>query len=213
MSYPDYSRAERMADAIVHVAGITLALAGTVALFGLSGLPLDGGQLMAVGVYAAALVLMLTVSGLYHMTAHTPARPILRRLDHAAIYVKIAGTFTPLGVMLGTVFGYVIIGVVWLLALLGAVTKLMTRPGGMTTGWLPYMALGWAGVLLFIPLWAVLPGASLALILAGGLTYSAGIVFYCWDSLKFANAIWHLFTLVASAFFFFAIVNGLAGTA
>jgi hemolysin III len=210
MSYPNYSRAERLADGAVHIAGVLTAITGVAVLFAMWALRMDGVTLASTIVYSGALLLMLGASAAYHLYAHTPARPILRRLDHAAIYVKIAGTFTPLSVLLGTAFGYVILALVWVLALFGAVTKIRAKPGQMTTGWLPYVALGWIGLALFIPLSAVLPGQSLALLLAGGLLYTGGVVFYAWDSLRFANAIWHVFVAVASGCFFMGIATALA---
>src|SRR6056297_2268314 len=164
LSYPDYSRAERIADGVVHIVGIGAAIVGVAMLFALWAFQMDGPTLAATILYCAALIVMLTASAAYHMGAHTAARPILRRLDHAAIYVKIAGTFTPLGVLLGTAFGYAVVAIVWICALIGAGTKLMTAPGKMTTGWIPYVALGWAGLALLVPLIPVLPGLSLAMI-------------------------------------------------
>jgi len=208
--YPIYSRAERLADGAVHVAGFIAAVTGVAVLFAMWALEMDGVTLASTIVYSVALLLMLGASAAYHLYAYTPARPFLRRLDHAAIYVKIAGTFTPLAAFLGTAFGYVILGLVWGLALLGAATKIMAKRGQMTSGWLPYVALGWIGLLLFVPLMAVLPTTSLALLLAGGLTYTVGVIFYAWDSLRFANAIWHGFVAVASACFFMGIATALS---
>jgi hemolysin III len=208
--YPIYSRAERLADGVVHVAGFIAAVTGVSVLFAMWALDMDGVTLVSTIVYSVALLLMLGASAAYHLYAYTPARPVLRRLDHAAIYVKIAGTFTPLSVFLGTAFGYVILAVVWVLAIFGAATKIMAKRGQMTTGWLPYVALGWVGVALFVPLMAVLPVTSLALMLAGGLTYTAGVIFYAWDSLRFANAIWHGFVAVASGCFFMGIATALS---
>ena len=210
MSYPDYSRAERIADGVVHIVGIGAAIVGVAVLFALWAFQMDGPTLAATILYCAALIVMLTASAAYHIAAHTAARPILRRLDHAAIYVKIAGTFTPLGVLLGTAFGYVVLLVVWIFALVGAGTKLMAARGQMTTGWLPYVALGWAGLALFIPLVPILPGLSLGLIALGGLLYTGGVVFYCWEGLRFSNAIWHVFIVVASACFFIGIGAAIA---
>lgn len=210
--YPAYSRAERIADGIVHVLGLGAALTGVAVLYGMMARQLGWATLTATGIYAGALLLMLAASGCYHLLAHTPARPMLRRIDHAAIYIKIAGTMTPLGVLLGTGFGYVVLGLVWTLALLGATTKLMAAPGRMTTGWLPYLALGWLGVLLVVPLSGILSTLSLSLMLAGGLLYSIGIVFYRWESLRYTNAIWHGFVLLASAAFFAGISIALAQT-
>jgi len=212
MSYPNYSRAERIADGAVHVLGLGAALTGVAVLFAMTADRLGGGALTATGIYAGALILMLGASGAYHMLAHTSARPILRRIDHAAIYVKIAGTFTPLGVLLGTGFAYSVLALVWAFALIGARAKLMCKPGQMTTGWLPYFILGWAGVLLVVPLSGVVSGQSLALMGAGGLLYSAGILFYAWEDLRYANAIWHVFVLLASGAFLGGIGTALAQT-
>ncbi|QGX99175.1 hemolysin III [Roseovarius faecimaris] len=210
MSYPQYSKAERIADGVVHVFGIGAALTGVWVLFAILDQKLAGGTYTAVAVYAGALVLMLSASGAYHILAHTSARPILRRIDHAAIYVKIAGTFTPLTVMLGSGFAYVLLALVWLLALIGASAKLMARRGEMGTAWLPYFLLGAAGVLLFVPLAGVVSLLSLVLMGLGGLLYTVGILFYCWEKLPYANAIWHVFVLAASASFFLGITTALA---
>ncbi len=210
MSYPVYTRAERVADVAIHVLGVTAALVGVILIF--LNLPetLTRPAYLATCIYAAALLTMLTASAVYHIAAYTPARPILRRIDHAAIYFKIAGTFTPLAVILNSTFGYMVLTCVWALALFGAVGKLMAAPGKMTTGWLPYVALGWIGVALFVPLATVLPVYSLSLVMAGGLLYTAGVVFYSWEGLRFANAIWHGFVLVASGCVFFAVSTALA---
>lgn len=210
MSYPVYTPAERLADGVVHIAGLVVALAGVAAVYSLWMVKLDGVTFLAVTVYSLSLLAMLGTSAAYHIFAHTSLRPILRRLDHAAIYVKIAGTFTPLGILLGSAFGYAVLAGVWVCACLGAASKLRMPRGAMTTGWLPYVALGWAGVVVILPLSGVLPGTSLALIIAGGLLYTTGVIFYAWESLRFANAIWHLFVALASACFFIGINTAVA---
>ena len=210
MSYPTYTRAERIADGAVHVLGVTAAIIGVAAIFHTMSHKMSGTTFVATCIYAVALITMLSASAIYHIAAYTPARPILRRIDHAAIYFKIAGTFTPLSVVLNTTFGYVVLGFVWALAIAGAVTKLMAARGQMTTGWLPYVALGWVGVALFVPLVAILPTSSLIMVMAGGLLYTAGVVFYIWEDLRFANAIWHGFVLIASACLFFGVSTALA---
>lgn len=205
MSYPNYTRHERIADGAVHILGIGAALIGVVFLVVLVAQGLAWGRYTAVLIYAVALVLMLTASGAYHLLADTTWRPLLRRIDHAAIFVKIAGTITPFGVMLGTGFGYVVLLSVWVLALYGAAVKLMAQPGQMSTGWLPQFLLAAAGVVLIVPLSGMLPQPSLILLILGGALYTAGIGFYCWDGLRYANAIWHVFVLLATASFFFGI--------
>ncbi|MEO1138534.1 MAG: hemolysin III family protein [Pseudomonadota bacterium] len=213
MSYPNYTRAERVADGVVHILGVGAALAGIVVLFAYGSGRMNAGTFTASIVYAIAMILMLGASAAYHMAAHTSARPLLRRIDHAAIYVKIAGTLTPLGVLLGTITGYVVLAVIWLFALLGARSKLRAARGKMSTGWLPQVALGWLGLGLIIPLWPNLPPESLNLILAGGVIYTGAVVFYCWENLKYCNAIWHACVLAATACCFLGISGALAGPA
>lgn len=207
MPYPAFTRAERIADAVVHVFGIGGSVLAVAALFVVTHGTLGAGTLAATIVYSVTLIAMLTASGLYHMAAHTRLRPILRRIDHAAIYFKIAGTFTPLAVILGTASGYLILAVVWLIALAGAARKLMARRGRIPTSALPYVALGWVGVMFLFPLTKIAPGPALALIAAGGLTYTAGVLFYNWQGLRYATAIWHGFVLVATGCFFGAIAT------
>lgn len=205
MSYPAYTRAERVADGIVHVVGVTAAVCGVAILFALIADHLPWSTFWAVVVYALALLTMLCASAAYHMAAHTRARPLLRRIDHAAIYVKIAGTLTPLGALLGTMLGYVMLGLIWLLALAGVLFKLRAAPGRMGTEWLPQVALGWLGLVLLVPLWPSLPQESVVLILSGGVIYTGAVVFYCWESLRYSNAIWHACVLAATACCFLGI--------
>ena len=211
-SYPSYTRPERIADGAVHVLGVLAAAIGVAMLLMYTFDQIGWGAFAAISVYCAALLMMLCASAAYHILADTSARPVLRRLDHAAIYVKIAGTFTPLAVFLGTAFGYAILALVWGLALLGARAKLRMARGKMTTGWWPYLALGGLGVMLCVPLAELLPWLSTQLIILGGALYTIGIVFYAWEKVRYANAIWHGFVLVASGCFFLGISHAVAAT-
>lgn len=210
MSYPDYTRAERIADAVIHVIGVTGAVIGVGVIFWLFADRMAWPTFLGTTVYAIALVMMLTASAAYHMGAHTAARPILRRIDHAAIYVKIAATFTPLAILLNSKFGYVVLSLVWALALTGAINKLMAERGKMTTSWLPQVALAWIGVALMVPLLSHLPTVSVWYIVVGGLTYTGAVIFYCWENLRFSNAIWHAFVLLATGCLFMGISTALA---
>ncbi len=210
MSYPVYTRAERIADVAIHVLGVVAALLGVFLIFRNMSGQMAAATFVATCIYSVALVTMLTASAIYHIAAYTPARPILRRIDQAAIYFKIAGTFTPLSVVLNTTFGYAVLTCVWALALMGATSKLRAAPGRMTTGSLPYIALGWIGIAIFVPLIEKLPFYSVGLVFAGGLTYTAGVIFYNWEGLRYSIAIWHGFVLVASTCLFFAVSTALA---
>ncbi|MGK7754099.1 MULTISPECIES: PAQR family membrane homeostasis protein TrhA [unclassified Roseovarius] len=212
MSYPSYTRAERIADAAVHVLGVGSAFVAVAFLIFANAGQLSPGAMTAAVVYGIAMILMLSASAAYHLAAHTSLRPLLRRIDHAAIYVKIAGTITPLAVLLNTPFAYTVLTLVWFLALSGAVRKLLAARGKMSTHWLPQVALGWLGLIIIVPLWPSLPANSLTLIFAGGIIYSGAVVFYCWDTLKFSNAIWHACVLIATACCFFGIFGAMAHT-
>ncbi|TNC74643.1 PAQR family membrane homeostasis protein TrhA [Rubellimicrobium roseum] len=207
-SYPAYARSERIADGVIHALGVAFALTGATMLTMQAASHADGARAVAVAVYGAALAGTFVASAFYHMTPWEGLRPTLRRIDHAAIYLKIAGTFTPLAVLEGSAFSWAVLGLVWALALLGAFAKLLfwREPGRW--GFALYLALGWLGVLLLWPLAATLPPPALLLTAAGGLLYTFGVIFFAWDSLKFSNAIWHAFVLLASGCFFAAIAMG-----
>jgi hemolysin III len=204
--YPAYPRSARIADGTIHALGAVLALTGTTLLIVFAALTAkQGTQIAAVAIYGGALTLSLIVSGLYHFTPWERTRAPLRRMDHAAIYLKIAGTYTPIVVLIGSAFSYVVLAVVWALALAGAVSKLAfwQRPGRF--GPVLYLLLGWLSLLLIWPLIQTLPVAASVLCLIGGVLYSAGVIFFNWDRFSFAMPIWHGFVLAASGCFFAAI--------
>ncbi|MBU2359867.1 MAG: hemolysin III family protein [Alphaproteobacteria bacterium] len=209
-AYPDYARSERIADGTLHALGVAFALAGAVALLGWAARSVDAGQLTALTVYGVALVATFTASALYHMSPWKRLRPTLRRIDHAAIYLKIAGTFTPLAVMIGTGFAYGVLALVWAMALWGMTHKLFFWRVPGRFGPALYLIMGWLGVLLIPAIATLLPAHALALLAAGGLLYTAGVIFFSWESLKFSNAIWHGFVLAASVCFFSGIFMGAA---
>lgn len=211
--YPAYGRAERIADGVMHALGVTFALTGAVLLITYAALSASGGQIAAVSVYATALIATFIASACYHLTPWERLRPMLRRVDHAAIFLKIAGTYTPFVVLIHSAFAYAILAVVWSLALGGALLRLLKRGKlGRIETW-TYLLLGWLSLLLAWPMIQTLPLPATALVLAGGLLYTLGVVFFRWESLRFSNAIWHGFVLAASACFFAAISLGIfAGT-
>lgn len=202
MAYP-YSKAETLADGAVHVAGLVLAVPAVVILMGQAAQ--NGTAQAPAALYAGCMVFAFLASAVYHLSPQESPRPILNRIDHAAIYFKIAGTYTPLVMVIGSGFAYGILGIVWALAVLGAVAKLwFWRTDGRGSLTL-YLLMGWLSVLLIWPMWQKLPGLALSLIVAGGLIYSAGTFVYAHKGMRFQNAIWHSFVLLASACFFAAI--------
>ncbi len=203
-AYPTFTRAERIADGAVHALGVVFAVCATVAVVWLS-VPAGAATVTAAAVYGTALTACLAASAFYHMTPWTHLRPTLRKIDHACIYLKIAGTYTPLVVILGTGLAYGLLGIVWALALIGFVAKVVfwRTPGRF--GPLLYVAMGWMCVLIIAPLAQSVPTSAIWLIVIGGLTYSLGVVFYSAENLRFSMAIWHAFVLAASICFFVAI--------
>ncbi|MBU2486716.1 MAG: hemolysin III family protein [Alphaproteobacteria bacterium] len=200
--YPTYTRSERVADGSMHAIGVTGAVLGAIMLLVWSVPDASPWEVTAIAVYAATLIGTFTASAFYHMTPWESLRPTLRRIDHAAIYLKIAGTYTPLVVMIGSGLAYVVLGIVWALAVIGMVLKLVfwSTPGQF--GPALYLIMGWMSVVLVWSSWEALP---LGYILAGGLLYTVGVVFHAAKNMKFANAIWHGFVVAASACFFVAI--------
>ena len=209
MPYP-YSAKETLADASVHALGLVGATAaGTLLIFYVAHTQ-DSTQIAATSVYTGLLIFALLASAAYHMLPWDRWRPMFHRIDHAAIYLKIAGTYTPLVVLIGSAFAYGVLAVIWTVAVLGAVAKLSFWATD-SRGSLPlYLVLGWASVLLIWPMWQTLPGAAVALIAAGGLLYTVGTVFYAMKALRFQNAIWHGFVLAASTCFFCAVSVGVS---
>ncbi len=202
--YPVFSRPERIADGIVHALGLTLAVTGAIVLLILTSGQAPGTR-TAAAVYAAALVATFLASAAYHMTPWERIRPTLRRIDHAAIYLKIAGTYTPLVMVLGSGFAYAVLVIVWGLAIIGAAMKIAFWKVPGRFGPVLYLIMGWLAVTLIWPMALTLPGAALWLIVAGGLLYSAGVPFYATEKMRFSNAVWHGFVVAASACFFGAI--------
>jgi hemolysin III len=220
MSLPDqhprltkrpFSTEELLADGIVH----TLALlAGVIAFSMLLGYVLqraEFGLFAALAVYAAGYFLMFGFSLAYNMTPPSALKWLLRRFDHSAIYVMIAGTYTAIVVQFDQPLWAWALGItVWFGAVLGVVVKVVLPGRYDRLSVVAYIALGWVGVLAIGPASASLPAVSLGLIVAGGLTYVAGVAFYKWHALRFHNAIWHLFVAIAAGLHFAAVALAVA---
>lgn len=203
--YPTYARSERIADGTMHAIGVLGAVTGAVVLIVWSSGNATGGQIAAISVYGATLIATFIASAFYHMSPWESIRPTLRRFDHAAIYLKIAGTYTPLVVMIGSGFAYLVLGIVWGLAVIGMVLKLFfwRTPGRF--GPVLYLVMGWLSLALIWSLWPIVPLSAMILMAVGGLLYTAGVPFYASETMKFSIAIWHGFVVAASACFFAAI--------
>lgn len=194
-----HSRAELIADGVVHAVGILLAVAAGSALLSLSAFYTASGEYAAAIVFVAALLTVLSVSLAYNLWPVSPAKWVLRRFDHAGIYLLIAATYTPFLVQLEdrTTAAWMT-AVVWSAAVAGMAIKLFL-PGRLDRLALVfYLAMGWSGVAIVGPLVATLPAATLWLLLAGGIVYSCGVIFYAWQRLRFQSAVWHGFVVTGA---------------
>jgi hemolysin III len=199
-----YSRAEYISDAAVHVAGLSLALVAVPALLVTAALARgDAPALVGTSVYGVALILMLACSALYNMVRRPDWSWLLRRLDHSAIYMKIAGTFTPFTLMSGQ--GMALTIGLWGAAALGIALKVADPQRFRWPGLALYLAMGWGGVALGASMFVTLPTPAITLIVIGGLLYTLGVVFHLWARLPFHNTIWHVFVLAASAAYYGAV--------
>ncbi len=194
-----YSHGELIADAFVHaVAIIAGAIAFSVMFVRIDVLsrPSDG---VAAAIYAASFFMLFGFSCAYNMAPPSPLKWLLRRFDHASIYLLIAGTYTAaLSQMDDRVWGWTLIAIVWGAAIIGIALKL-ALPGRYDRASLVlYLAMGWVGVVAVKPLLAALPTPTMILIGVGGALYTIGVAFYRWHSLKYQNAIWHAFVAVAA---------------
>ena len=210
-----HTRAEQIADAAIHLVGVVSALFAVPVLVTLAAAWRGDGPLVtAVAIYGVSLIAMLGFSASYNL-AHfrlTPGRALdwLRRLDHAAIYVKIAGTYTPYGVIAGGPAGkWLLIGV-WSGAALGFIGKLVAPHRWQRVSLAFYLALGWAFVLALEPISRSITRATFVLVAIGGTLYTVGVIFHLWQRLPFQNAIWHLFVLVATFVFYAALLVEIA---
>ncbi|MBE0566129.1 MAG: hemolysin III family protein [Krumholzibacteria bacterium] len=195
-AHDDFPRGEEIAHAITHGIGVLGSAAALVAMVVLA--VARGSALLVVGVsvFGASMVILYTASTLYHALTAQRAKQVFKLLDHGAIYLLIAGTYTPfLLVVLGGPWGWSMFGVVWGLALLGIVYEVVLRRPWKWVSLASYLALGWLLVVVTKPLVAALPPGALLLLGAGGAAYTGGAVFYAWRGFPYHHAVWHLCVL------------------
>jgi hemolysin III len=186
-------------NSITHLVGAALALAGLVVLVVFAALKGDVWKVTSFSIYGASLFLLYTLSTLYH-SLRGRAKQIFMKLDHVAIYLLIAGTYTPLTlVTLRGTWGWTLFGIVWGLAISGIVVDVLHRQGARRMQMVIYLLMGWLIVVALYPLVKVMPMGGLVLLVLGGLFYTGGIVFFALDKrIKHAHGIWHLFVLAGS---------------
>ncbi|SCC95059.1 Hemolysin-3 [Thiomonas sp. X19] len=211
-SIPAVSRAqtlgEEIANSLSHGLGLALAIAALPILVVHSTEQGSAATLAGDITFGSSAILLYLVSTLYHALPHQRVKSVLQVVDHVAIYLFIAGTYTPftLGVLHGT-WGWTLFGLIWALALAGLFFKIMggTRYPRLST--FLYLAMGWVVLIAIRPLWLHMPTPGLALLLAGGVSYTLGVVFFVLDDkVPYTHFVWHLFVLAGTVFHFFAVL-------
>jgi hemolysin III len=206
----NYTRAETIADAVVHIVGIALAIGGAAALIVIAVHHADVSQFAAVTIYLAGLMAMIGFSAAYNLWPLTPVKWWLRRLDHSAIYLLIAATYTAFVLPIGGAAATAILIVQWVAASVGIALKIVWPGRFDRLSIALYLIMGWSGLFVIGPVAAALAPVTLALIVAGGVLYSVGVIFHVWRSLRFQNAIWHGFVLAAALCHYGAVVTSVA---
>ena len=201
------SLGEEIANSVSHGMGFLAVLAVTPVLV-LSAIPHGVASIVGVSIFAATMALLYLASTLYHAIPHSRAKRMFRVIDHAAIFLLIAGTYTPftLGILRGA-WGWALFGTVWGLALAGVIFKVV---GGLRFPRLStaiYVAMGWLIVVAIQPLWESIPHAGLAWLAAGGLAYTGGVAFYAMKRVPYAHFVWHLCVLSGTACHVFAVIG------
>lgn len=204
----EQSHTEEIANGVSHAIGLIAALVGTPFLIMDAAQHGDPRFLVGASVFALTMIVLYLTSTLYHTLPKGETKRVFRIIEHSAIFLLIAGTYTPftLGVLRG-LWGWTLFAIVWSLAVAGVTLKALNRVSHpiLSTGL--YLVMGWVIVIAFDPLVTLVPPAGLLWLLAGGLFYTAGVVFYAMDSrLKYGHLIWHLFVIAGSACHYFAVL-------
>jgi hemolysin III len=208
---PLESRSERRVDAMVHVVGVTLGLAACVTLAIVAWPGAGPAVLVSLAVYGTGLLAMLGCSALSNIAGHGRPEALWHRLDHAAIFVMIAGTYTPFAaIAIGGAWGTGLLVFVWTVAAAGVVLKLLDPGRRETLALAAYLLLGWTILVAIDRLIAAVSPPALVLLAAGGILYSVGVLFYRWHRLPYHRAIWHGFVLTAAACQYFAVLDVIA---
>ena len=197
---------EELANALSHGLGVGLSIAGLVLLVVRAALYGDAWQVVSFAIYGASLIILYLASTLYHSFHNPKVKRFLRMVDHSAIYLLIAGTYTPFVlVTLRGPWGWSLFGTIWGLALLGILFKAIFGHRYELVSTIFYLLMGWVVVIALKPLLSSLDMWGFVLLLAGGLAYSLGVIFFVWERLPYNHAIWHGFVLTGSAFHFLAV--------
>jgi hemolysin III len=216
MDYPKniypYRLSDMISGAVTHGIGALLAIIGTITLFIKAESTGNGTMIASALIFGLSMILSYASSNLYHALARTKARKVFHILDHCLIYLLIAGTYTPLVlVALKGTLGWTVFAMVWILAIYGIVYKSIAIDKHNVASAVLYLAMGWLIVFFIVPLWHALPPAAIILLIAGGVAYTLGILFFAFDDIPYFHSIWHLFVLAGSIFHYVLILQYVIG--
>ncbi len=207
MRISQQSVGEEIANSVSHGVGFLAVLAVTPFLV-LGAIPHGAASIVGVSIFAATMAVLYLASTLYHAWPKSRAKRVLRVIDHGAIFLLIAGTYTPftLGILRGA-WGWVLFGTVWGLALAGVTFKVVAGLRYPITSTAIYLAMGWLVVVAIQPLWERMPPAGLMWLVAGGVAYTGGVAFYTMKRVPYAHFLWHLCVLTGTTCHFFAVIG------
>lgn len=198
---------EEIANAVSHGMGLLAALVATPFLLLTAAQRGESAAVVGASVFAGTVLALYLASTLYHALPRNKAKRVFRIIDHSAIFLLIAGTYTPftLGVLRGP-WGWTLFGLVWGLAALGVTLKALAGIRRPRLSTVLYVGMGWLALIAIRPLWVRMPVAGWLWLLAGGLAYTAGVAFYAADRVRYAHFVWHMFVLAGTACHFFAVL-------
>jgi hemolysin III len=206
-SMPTLSASEEIANSISHGLGLILAIIALPILV-VSAMRVGSTHFMVgASVFGATMVLLYLASTLYHSVAHEQTKRLCRLFDHSAIFLLIAGTYTPftLGVLRGA-WGWTLLVIIWALAITGIVVKALPRTRHSWISMVLYLVMGWLAVVAIKPIFQLVPVPGILLIFAGGVAYTSGLAFFAARRLRYSHFIWHLFVIAGTTFHFFAVL-------
>lgn len=202
-----YTTGEEIANSITHGIGTLLSIAGLILLIIIAARYGDAWHIVSFSIFGSTLIFLYLASTLYHSLPNPSAKMILKRIDHSAIFLLIAGTYTPFTLIhLRGAWGWSIFGIIWGLAIAGIALKIFFVSRFKKLSLILYLAMGWLCIIALKEMIHNIPSLSLTLLIIGGLLYTAGVAFYAWKKLPYGHAVWHLFVLGGSASHFFAVL-------
>lgn len=204
-----YTLGEEISNSVSHGIGAGLSVAGTVVLIVVSAVNSNAWGVVSSCIYGASLIILYTMSTLYHSITNQKAKSFFRVMDHNTIFLLIAGTYTPITLyFLNGAIGWVLFAVVWAAAIIGIVMNSVNLEKARIPSVVCYVAMGWVIVFAIKPLMASMPDISLILLVAGGVFYTLGIIFYAVKKVKYFHFVWHIFTVAGSVLHYFAVLLG-----